>query len=61
MLYGSHRAFLAVLLTLGSQLVCLSFNGRAFARPPHPRMEVGIRCQQEYQNGWQPDVGDSDV
>ena len=33
----------------------------SLARPPHPRIEVGTRCQQEYQNGWQQDVGNSDV
>lgn len=27
----------------------------------HARMMVGTRCQQEYQNNWQVDVGDSDV
>jgi Family of unknown function (DUF6345) len=31
------------------------------AAPPHARMEVGTRCQQEYQNGWQTDVGNNDV
>ena len=31
------------------------------ARAPHAQMEVGIRCQQEYQNNWQLDVGNSDV
>jgi hypothetical protein len=31
------------------------------AGPPHARMEVGIRCQQEYQNNWQVDVGNNDV
>ena len=31
------------------------------ARTPHPRMLVGTRCQQEYQNNWQLDVGNSDV
>jgi len=33
----------------------------AAARTPHPRIEVGTRCQQEYQNNWQVDVGNSDV
>jgi hypothetical protein len=36
-------------------------DGSALARPPHPATEVGVRCQQEYQNNWQTDVGDSDV
>ena len=31
------------------------------ARAPHAQMEVGTRCQQEYQNNWQLDVGNSDV
>ena len=31
------------------------------AGAPHARMEVGLRCQQEYQNNWQLDVGNSDV
>ena len=33
----------------------------ASARPFHPATEVGVRCQQEYQNNWQTDVGNSDV
>lgn len=31
------------------------------AQVNHPAMEVGTRCQQEYQNGWQVDVGSNDV
>lgn len=31
------------------------------ARVSHPSMEVGTRCQQEYQDNWQTDVGNSDV
>ncbi|HEY5308911.1 MAG TPA: hypothetical protein VIK97_10410, partial [Casimicrobiaceae bacterium] len=36
-------------------------TGIANARTPHPAMEVGTRCQQDYQNSWQVDVGSSDV
>jgi hypothetical protein len=42
-------------------VVCAISSGSAFAGPPHARTEVGIRCQQEYQNNWQVDVGNSDV
>jgi len=31
------------------------------AQVGHSAMEVGTRCQQEYQNDWMPDVGNSDV
>jgi len=31
------------------------------ARVSHPTMDVGTRCQQEYQNNWQVDVANSDV
>ena len=31
------------------------------AGTPHSAMEVGIRCQQEYQNNWMSDVGNNDV
>lgn len=33
----------------------------ASAGAPHSAMEVGVRCQQEYQNNWQSDVGNNDV
>jgi hypothetical protein len=39
----------------------LIMDTAASARPPHPATEVGVRCQQEYQNNWQTDVGNSDV
>jgi len=42
-------------------LALLSAVAPARARTSHPRMEVGTRCQQDYQNGWQVDVGNSDV
>jgi hypothetical protein len=41
--------------------VLLTDAHAAIAGPSHPRTEVGVRCQQEYQNGWQVDVGDNDV
>jgi hypothetical protein len=62
MQFGRNWIRLAFLiLSLSSMIVCVGFIDSAFARPPHPRTEVGIRCQQEYQNGWQVDVGNSDV
>jgi hypothetical protein len=38
----------------------LILGSPASARPYHPATEVGVRCQQEYQNNWQTDVGNSD-
>ena len=46
------------LLIACASVLCV---GNAVAGPPHPRVEVGTRCQQEYQNGWQVDVGSNDV
>ena len=48
---------------LGSALVVAALIGapNVKAGPHHARMEVGIRCQQEYQNNWQVDVGNNDV
>ena len=33
----------------------------SLARAAHPRHQLAVWCQQEYQNGWQQDVGNSDV
>lgn len=35
--------------------------GLSQAGAPHSAMEVGVRCQQEYQNNWMSDVGNNDV
>ena len=36
-------------------------TGIAYAGPAHPAVAVGTRCQQDYQNRWQIDVGNNDV
>ena len=58
-LYWIRSSFLFV--SLSFLLVCAAATDLASAGPPHARTEVGIRCQQEYQNNWQVDVGNSDV
>jgi Family of unknown function (DUF6345) len=60
---SSHWASASPMLfvMLSPPAVCIALANSACAGPPHPRTEVGIRCQQEYQNGWQVDVGNSDV
>ena len=49
----------AALATLCAALASLPISAQA--GPPHPAIAVGTRCQQEYQNNWQVDVGDNDV
>jgi Family of unknown function (DUF6345) len=50
------------LLSIAFMFACANvYTGSALAGPVHPRIEVGTRCQQDYQNNWQVDVGNSDV
>jgi hypothetical protein len=39
----------------------VAVTGHADAGPAHAPIEVGTRCQQEYQNNWQVNVGNNDV
>jgi len=62
--FPSLAAFCWIIpLTLAAILACMVLTGSpsANAQLNHVRMDVGTRCQQEYQNGWLVDVGDNDV
>jgi hypothetical protein len=45
-------------LALSGLSVWIALTDLAFAGVPHPRTEVGTRCQQEFQNNWQAEAGD---
>ena len=55
----AHRFIAMLVLTAVATL--LRAPSPASAQAIHPRIEVGTRCQQEYQNSWQVDVGNNDV
>lgn len=55
----AHRFIAMLVLTAVAML--LRAPSPASAQAIHPRIEVGTRCQQEYQNSWQVDVGNNDV
>ena len=46
---------------LGIVALCVALTKHAQAGPAHSPIEVGTRCQQDYQNNWQVDVGNNDV
>src|SRR5690242_6097824 len=57
----AHYWMIALLLLSVALLTTLSNSPKVSARVSHWPVEVGTRCQQEYQNSWQVDVGSNDV
>jgi len=50
-----------VLWALAVLCASAGVTGSSSAGPAHPAVAVGTRCQQDYQNNWQVDVGSNDV
>lgn len=48
-------------LTCSCFVLFFAATGERAVAAGHARMLVGTRCQQDYQNNWQVDVGNSDV
>ena len=55
------RTYIGALFGAARFWIPLACAATLEAQASHPAMDVGTRCQQDYQNGWQKDVGNSDV
>ncbi len=59
--FGTRGMCLALPLALAVLCASAGVTGSSYAGPAHPAVAVGTRCQQDYQNNWQVDVGGNDV